>query len=239
MLRKLLLSILILVSVVAVLPMAESAARGLGRSIGMQRRHHRRHSRRWWRHHRARMRRTQVARAMAHRESALKLRTDLVNPTAPPVPAAALVPVPQLTNGWNSLPVAANGAMKFRASANTSDQAQLSVVALSRPNPAYLTLKEQRQMLSGVSFSELRRTVIDKMISAGGWVTNDFVREVGGRRVFVVTAQTPADGRSSEKAWNFYFTEINGRIYSLATEANLQSAERMAGEAEQFIATLH
>ena len=237
MLRKLLLSILILVSVVAVLPMAESAARGLGRSIGMQRRHHRRHSRRWWRHHRARMRRLALARAMAHREAALKLKPAVVNPSAPPVAAAA--PVTPLPNGWNSLPVAANGDMKFRASANTSDQAQLSVVALSRPNPAYLTLKEQRQMLSGVSFSELRRTVIDKMIAAGGWVTNDFEREVGGRRVFVVTAQTPADGRSPEKAWNFYFTEINGRIYSLATEANLQSAERMAGEAERFIATLH
>ena len=94
-------------------------------------------------------------------------------------------------------------------------------------------------MLSGVSFAELRRSVIDKMIAAGGWVSNDYEREVGGRRVFIVTAQTPADGRSPDKAWNFYFTEVNGRIYSLATEANLQSAERMAAEAERFIATLH
>ena len=113
------------------------------------------------------------------------------------------------------------------------------MVALSRPAPAYLTSKEQRQILGGVSFSELRRTVIDKMITAGGWVSNDYEREVGGHRVFVVTAQTPADGRQPDKAWNFYFTEVNGRIYSLSTEANVQSAERMAAEAERFIATLH
>jgi hypothetical protein len=235
MLRKILLSILILLSAVAVLPIAESAARGLGRSMSYQR-HQRWHSRRWWRRHRARMRRLQAARAMAHRAATLRVKTAVVEPVVAP---AAPVATAQLENGWNRMPASANGELKFRANANPADQAKLSVVALSRPNPAYLTQKEQRQMLSGVSFSELRRTVIDKMITAGGWVSNDYEREVGGRRVFVVTAQTPADGRSPEKAWNFYFTEVNGRIYSLATEANLHSAERMSAEAERFIASLH
>lgn len=238
MFRKIALSILILVSVVAVLPFADSAARGLGRSMGMQS-HHRRHSRKWWRRHRARLRRQHAARAMAHRANALRVKPTVLQPAAAPSAApAAIAQSQQLANGWNSLPVAANGEMKFRASANASDQARLSVVALSRPNPVYLTNKEQRQMLSGVSFTELRRSVIDKMIAAGGWVNNDYERQVSGRRVFVVTAQTPADGRSPDKAWNFYFTEVNGRIYSLATEANLHSAERMAAEAEKFIASL-
>ena len=125
------------------------------------------------------------------------------------------------------------------AVAQLPSKAGLSVVALSRPAPAFLTLKEQRQVLGGVSFGELRRIVIDKMITAGGWVTNDYEREVGGHHVFVVTAQTPADGRSPEKAWNYYFTEVNGRIYSLTTEASLQSAERVAAEAERFITSLH
>ena len=235
MLRKLLLSILMLLSVIAVLPFADSAAHGLRQSIGMHRRHHRHHSRRWWRRHRALVRRRQAA-AMAHRNATLMVKPTAINPTAAP---AATVNVPQLPNGWNTLSAAANGDMKFRANGNPTDQAALSVVALSRPAPAYLTNKEQRQMLSGVSFAELRRSVIDKMIAAGGWVSNDYEREVGGRRVFVVIAQTPADGRSPDKALNFYFTEVNGRIYSLATEANLQSAERMAGEAEKFISSLH
>jgi hypothetical protein len=129
--------------------------------------------------------------------------------------------------------------MKFRTDGTGSDKAALSVVALSRPAPAYLTSKEQKQILGGVSFAELRRTVIDKMIAAGGWVNNDYEREVGGHRVFVVTAQTPADGRAPDKTWNFYFTEVNGRIYSLSTEANVQSAERMSAEAERLISNLH
>lgn len=237
MLRKLLLSILIMVSVVAVFPLADSAARGLSRSIGMQRRHHRRHSRQWWRRYHARLRRQRAARTMAaHRPASLVVKPAVATAAAPvPAPVAA---VAQLENGWSKVSVAANGDVKFRASANPTDQAQLSVVAMSRPNPAYLTLKEQRQMLSGVSFSDLRRTVIEKMITSGGWVSNDFERQVGGHRVFVVTAQTPGDGRSSDKALNYYFTEVNGRIYSLKTEANMQSAERMASEAERFIASL-
>ncbi|HEV7395359.1 MAG TPA: hypothetical protein VGN86_02510 [Pyrinomonadaceae bacterium] len=237
MLRKLILTILIVISVVAALPIADSAARGLSRSLGMSR-HHRWHSRRWWRRHHARVRRMKTTRALAHKPVSLKVKPAEMSPAVTPIAAAPVVAVTQLENGWNRLPAAANGELKFRAVANPTDQAKLSVVALSRPNPAYLTQKEQKQMLSGVSFSELRRTVIDKMIAAGGWVSNDYERDVNGRRVFVVSAQTPGDGRSPDKAWNFYFTEVNGRIYSLTTEANVQSAERMAAEAERFIASL-
>ena len=160
----------------------------------------------------------------------------------PATAKAASAPSPvlsQLPNGWNALPSAANGEMRFRATApGTADQAALTVVALSQPNPAYLAPKERKQMLGGVSFAELRRIVIDKMFNAGGWVNNDYEREVGGHRVFIVTAQTPANGRSSDKIWNSYFTEVNGRIYSLTTESSLQSSERMAGEAEKFISSL-
>jgi len=118
-------------------------------------------------------------------------------------------------------------------------QMNLSVVALSRPNPVFLTPREQKQMLGGTSVSDLRRIVIDKMIDAGGWVTNDFVREVNGSRVFVVTARTPRDKSNPEKAWTFYFTEADGRIYGLTTDAPLDSADRMSTEAERFINKLH
>jgi hypothetical protein len=231
MLRKIALSLLLVITVITILPFAESAAHGIRQSVGMQRRHHRRHSRRWWRRHR-RLRRA----AQAHRSRPLVTPVPAINNAA-----AGTSPVlPQLPNGWNALPATANGEMRYRATApgNTSDQAALTVVALSQPNPAYLAPRERKQMLGGVSFSVLRRIVIDKMITAGGWVNNDYEREVGGHRVFIVIAQTPADGRSSDKIWNCYFTEVNGRIYSLTTEASLQSSERMAAEAETFIASL-
>jgi hypothetical protein len=102
----------------------------------------------------------------------------------------------------------------------------LSVVALSRPNPVFLTPREEKQMLGGTSVSDLRRIVIAKMIDSGG-------------RVFVVTARTPKDKNNPEKAWTFYFTEADGRIYGLTTDAPLDSADRMSTEAERFINKLH
>jgi len=168
---------------------------------------------------------------MAHRNAPLAG----ARPTPPAVAA-------QLPPGWRSMNASGSTEMRFRTDTGNAampGQADLSVVALSRPNPGYLTIREQQRMLGGLSFSELRRMVIDKMVAAGGWVINDYQREVTGYRVFVVTAQTPSDGRSPEKSWSFYFTEINGRIYSLTTSTQLGSAERMEVEAERFIASLH
>ena len=117
-------------------------------------------------------------------------------------------------------------------------QLSISVVALSRPNPAFLTAREEAKLLSGVAVTDLRRIVIDKMVMAGGWVINDFVREINGGRVFVVTAKTPRDGQTPEKAWTFFFTESGGRIYSLTTDSPVEHSDRMTKEAERFIRTL-
>ncbi len=114
----------------------------------------------------------------------------------------------------------------------------ISVVALSRPNPAFLTAREEARLLAGIPVADLRRIVIDRMVLAGGWVTNDFVREINGGRVLVVTARTPRDGQTPEKNWTFYFTESGGRIYSLTTDSPVEHSQRMAKEAERFIGTL-
>jgi hypothetical protein len=144
-----------------------------------------------------------------------------------------------LPAGWNNVSLA-GGEVKFRTEANAPllGQASLTVVARSRPNPTYLTHREQSRMLAGVAFSDLRRIVIDKMINNGGWVINDFERQVNGGRVFTVIAQTPADGRSPEKSWNFYFAEVDGQIYSLSISAPSQFSDRLAGEGEKFISSL-
>jgi hypothetical protein len=90
-------------------------------------------------------------------------------------------------------------------------------------------------LLAGVAFSDLRRIVIDKMINAGGWVVNDYERQVNGARVFVVVAQTPSDGRSEDKSWQFYFAEVNGKIYSLTLNTPLQFSDRLAAQGEKFL----
>jgi hypothetical protein len=142
--------------------------------------------------------------------------------------------------GWGNPTASKNGEVRFRSetTSNVSSQATLSVVARTRPTPAYLSQREQHRMLAGTTFSDLRRIVIDKMISAGGWVINDYERQLNGSRVFVVTAQTPSDGRSPEKSWNFYFAEIDGKIYSLTLNAPLQFSNQLPAEGEKFLASL-
>lgn len=240
MLRTITLSLLMLVTVLSMLPFDQSTAHGIRQSSasqGRQKSHYRRHSRAWWRRYRARLRRRRAA-ALAHRRALLAPKI--------PQPIAAGTPSTTLTTnlpmGWNGETTGNNTEMKFRSgtlSGSVPGEAALTVVAQSRPTPGYLTLREERRMLAGTAVSDLRRIVIDKMITAGGWVVNDYQRDMAGYRVFVVIAQTPGDARSPEKSWNFYFTELNGRIYSLTTNTQRQYSDRMAADAEKFIETLH
>ena len=75
------------------------------------------------------------------------------------------------------------------------------------------------------------------MVTAGGWVTNDYVREINGGRVFGYGPH-PRNGQTAEKTWTFYFTESGGRIYSLTTDSPIEHTDRMGKEAERFIRTL-
>jgi len=150
---------------------------------------------------------------------------------------AFVMPLP---SDWSAAS-AGKGSSSFRIApprGMPEAQATLAVVAVAPANVVQPLSSEQRKMLGGVTFSDLRHTVIDKMISAGGWVVNDRQREIGGHRVFEVIAQTPAtsDGKP-EQVWNFYFTEINGRVYSLTTRTVGGTTQKVAADAEQFLST--
>ena len=170
--------------------------------------------------------------------------TTLPPPEMTAVPVAAVsnsAHASALSNGETRPRVVNPNHPAFKASANATPlpgTMNLAVVAMSRPNPAFLTSREEKKMLGGVAVADLRRMVIDKMVSSGGWVVNDFVREVNGNRVFVVTARTPKDALTPEKVWTFYFTEAGGRIYGLTTDTTVENTERMTTEAERFIESL-
>ena len=178
------------------------------------------------------------------------LPSNSATTTTLPPPEMTAAPVTPISNSAHASPVVANGetrprvvnpnhpAFKSSAGAPQPGTKNLAVVAMSRPNPAFLTSREEKKMLGGVAVADLRRMVIDKMVASGGWVVNDFVREVNGHRVFVVTAKTPKDALTPEKAWTFYFTEAGGRIYGLTTDAPVEFSDRMSGEAERFIESL-
>ncbi len=266
MLRPIAIAMILVLSVGIMLPFANEA-HGLRQTVQVgQRRHHRYRSRAWWRRYRARLRQKRLAAEMAHRNAMMSLPQNLSmadlqglsGPQLPSLPSNSAAPETMAPPEMTAAPVAnaahasalANGETRprvvnpnhpaFKGSAATPlpGTMNLAVVAMSRPNPAFLTSREEKKMLGGVAVAELRRMVIDKMVSSGGWVVNDFVREVNGNRVFVVTARTPKDALTPEKAWTFYFTEAGGRIYGLTTDAPVEFSDRMTNEAERFIESL-
>src|ERR1044071_6456938 len=268
MLRPIAIALIFVLSVVVMLPFANEAHGIRQTVQVGQRRHHRYRSRAWWRRYRARLRQKRLAAEFAaHRNATLSLPQNLSvadlqglsGPQLPSLPsnsaAPATLPPPEMTaapvsnaahasalsNGETRPRVVNPNHPAFKGSAAATPlpgTMNLAVVAMSRPNPAFLTSREEKKMLGGVAVADLRRMVIDKMVSSGGWVVNDFVREVNGSRVFVVTARTPKDALTPEKAWTFYFTEAGGRIYGLTTDAPVEFADRMTNEAEHFIQSL-
>ena len=275
MLRTIAISLILVLSFSAILPLANEA-HGIRQSVEVQHhRRHRRHSRAWWRRYHARLRQRRAAAAeafAAHRSASLALPANIPVGDLSAVGGPAVPVLPENSTGVNTLPAppayttatvqpstvvpaatpaysAANGATRPRVvgSLNAAvktpasalpGQMSLSVVAFSRPNPVFLTSREEKNMLGGTAVADMRRIVIDKMVAAGGWVTNDFVREVNGHRVFVVMARTPGDTLTPEKAWTFYFTEAGGRIYGLTTDSPLEFADRMSNEAERYLEML-
>jgi hypothetical protein len=146
--------------------------------------------------------------------------------------SAAILPSGQpAPQNWKSTQVTSS-ALQYRLNDETGNQmgsASLSVVGTAGTESGIKTL-------GGVSISALRRTVIDKMIREDGWVVNDYQKDLNGKRVYVVVAQSPMNGGVQSRL--FYFTEVDGRIYSLATAAPGNSQERLAQESERVINSL-
>lgn len=265
MLRKVALSLLMLVSLIVMLPLVSSTAHSIRYQASQNHRRVRRHSRAWWKRHRAMLRRRRAARlrrqvmaAAARKPQALtqlgraNARQARGNHVAFPITtslppsllnAASSDEALPLPSGWSTTSAPAKGETRFRVADSdgvAAGHAALSVVAAAVSNTERASRRDQHRLLGGVLYADLRRTVIDKMITAGGWVINDMERDMSGRKVFVVVAQTPAsnDGAASEQIWNFYFTEVDGRVYSLATNSVRQSSGRLASDAEKFITSL-
>jgi hypothetical protein len=174
------------------------------------------------------------------------------NPAAPATlastPARAAAPArPSLLpfdfatpHNWTAGRRTRSGAAVFTVATPDGRAAGTAVIApvsLSGAELAGVTVGPKTKTVGGMPVAALRRTVIDRMVAEGGWVTNDFVQELRGRKVFVVHAQTGAPGAPTQSL-TFYFTEIDGRVYSLATTAPFEFAAPVAAGSEQFMASL-
>jgi hypothetical protein len=272
-LRILSISLLVIATVSAGLPLTESLAKWSRHSAVSQHKRHRRHTRAWWRRHRALLRARRERTEQRRRErldnspetlsaggrTMPAAKTSLLSfneanaspagaPSSTPTAASAATARTALMpfdftppHTWSSARKSRPGAAVFNVTTPDGRNAGTAVVApvsLSSAELAGSPASAKTKTVGGLSVTALRRTVIDRMVAEGGWVTNDFVQEMHGRRVFVVLAQTGAPGTPSQ-SWAFYFTEIDGRVYSLATTAPVEFAAPLAAGCEQFMASLH
>lgn len=257
------LSLLMVFAITAVLPLISSSAHSnrTAASSGTRKKL-RRYSRAWWRRYRERQRRRRAAllrrKALAGLLQGKRVERQSVrdnsaasNPLLAPLSNMVLgndsrtQSTPLIATEHGSRPllsVAEKGVRLNTPDGQTVGQVAVSVVAnaVNGGTAMAATPAARRRALSGVPFAALRRMVIDKMIASGGWVVNDFEREISGRRVYVVLAQTaaPNDRRVPQQSWIFYFTEAEGRIYNVVSTAPLEFSDRLALEAERVIAML-
>jgi hypothetical protein len=245
--RAIALSMLVLFSIAVIIPIMDSSAHN-DRKHTSHRKHH--HSRAWWRRYHARKRRRMHAAQL--RIQRLQPVTNGLADAAKPEVLAHHVPNESgsyvdpngqwsvtLPAGWNSRTAPSNGEVKFRIFAADGKPAGYS--ALAGVNvPASLKpmlASKARRFIGDVSFSDLRKTVIDKMVVSNGWVTNDYERTIDGKRVFVVVAQTgnSSDGNVGPQPWSFYFTEVDGKIYSLSTTASAEFFDQADSGSQQLL----
>ena len=250
MLRRIAIGLCLLATLVVMIPLVSSTAHNLRAQFSASS-HRRRHSRAWWRRHRAMLRRRQAMLARRRAARALMLaRRNGIAPTEPKVAgnhatipttltlptAPAMTSNAALPNGW--APVASTGAgSSFRIAPAAGPEASATLTLVAPITGIQPFGREQKKMVGGASHSELRRSVIDRMVSAGGWVVNDRQREISGRRVFEVIAQTPSSNGKPDQVWNFYFAEIDGKVYALTTRT-AGNNDKVAADAEKFISAL-
>ena len=127
----------------------------------------------------------------------------------------------------------------IKSPVNADGDSQFGAASISVVGPAQSADSDisRNKTVGGVSTSSLRRTVIDKMIREEGWVVNDYQKEIGGKKVYVVVAQSPGAGNIMQSRL-FYFTEVDGKIYSVATNAPVDKSMRLEQESEKVIDSL-
>ncbi len=246
--RAIALTLALLIGIGTIIPLGTDYAEAGPRKAKTYKKHkkYKKYSKRWWRQYRARMKRK---RALQARRRALRLRQlrlarrnrngkRVVKPVAAakqkPVEESAVAMLPSghaAPAGWRR-GQSTSGEVNFSVD-NGNGSASISVVG---PATGETVDTGRNRTVGGVPTTALRREVINRMVRENGWVVNDYQKMVGSRSVYVVVAQSQSGGRVHSRM--FYFTEADGRIYSVATNSGTDAAERIAEESEKVIFSL-
>ena len=259
--RAIALSVALLVSIGTIIPfMTDYTEAGPKHHKKQKSKKLKKYSKAWWRWYHRKQKNNQ---ALAARKRALRARqmilakqaengnsepTSAVKPDSKQAKSRQKVVVVQEDNSPTVLPSgetapetwkrtqSSNSEQQFQVSDDTGNQ--LGTASLSFVGPATGADSDvgRNKTVGGVSTSALRRTVIDKMVKEEGWVVNDYQKELNGKKVYVVVAQSNVRGTIQSRL--FYFTEVDGRIYSIATNSSSDSVEKIAKESEKVINAL-
>ena len=247
--RAIALTLALLIGIGTIIPLGTDYAEAGPRTSKKYKKHkkYKKYSKRWWRQYRARMKRK---RALQARRRSMRLRQLRLarlhksrNRPAKPVVAAKAKPA-AAESSVAMLPSGQAAPTGWKRSASTNSEVSFSVdngngsAAISIVGPATGETVDtgRNRAVGGVPTNALRREVINRMIRENGWVVNDYQKSIGGRSVYVVVAQSQNGGRVQSRM--FYFTEADGRIYSVATNSATEAADRIAEESEKVIFSL-
>ena len=251
--RAIALSLALLIGVGAIIPLATDYAEAGPHKHQKHRKHrkYKKYSKGWWRQYHKRQRQKRALAARTRKLRLRQLRLAKANPaenlTAPtnktPV-AKAIKSDPSATavlpsgdpapTGWTPQK-ASPSELQFRVDNNAGDQ--VGSASITVVGPATGQGSNHDKSVGGVATSSLRREVIDRMIRENGWVVNDYQKDIAGQPVYVVVAQSQAKGGQVQSRM-FYFTEVDGHIYSVATNSPADQSERLAEESEKVINSL-
>lgn len=246
--RAIVLSLALLVGIGTIVPLATEYAEAGSRKTKRYKKKERRwkgvkkYSKRWWQLYRAQERRKRVAAARRRNLRLRQLRLAKVHAEQTPTLEKAVAAKPKAPESRAMLPTgqpapkgwtpgqATNSEVSFKVDGGNGS-ASISVVG---PATGETVSTGRNRSVGGVSTSALRREVINQMIRENGWVVNDYQKEIGGKQVYVVVAQSQSSGGRVNSRM-FYFTEADGRIYSVATNSHVDAADRMAEESENVV----
>ncbi len=131
----------------------------------------------------------------------------------------------------------ANNELQYQVDNGSGSQIGSASIAIVGPALNAQNDNPRNKTVGGVATSSLRRTVIDKMVKDEGWVVNDYEKEIGGKSVYVVVAQSPGAGNVVQSRL-FYFTAVDGKIYSVATNAPVDNSKKLEQESERVVNSL-
>ena len=249
--RAIALSLALLVGGTVLIPLAtDQAEAGPKKKRKKQVKKYKKYSKGWWRQYRVKMKKKRqiAARKRALRLRHLRLARKRAAERRTPVAKSASVKTPKVETkaavlpsgdqapaGW-SASVSTPAELKFRVDNSAGDQVGSASISVVGPAVGEST-GGRNKMVGGVATTALRREVIDRMIRENGWVVNDYQKEISGQQVYVVVAQSQAKNGGIQSRM-FYFTEVDGKIYNVATNSPVQESERLAEESEKVINSL-